>query len=62
MRDLQGRFPAADLLKAAESIEAQCLWLRDSLIGLHAMTRHLVDRAPATGRSAGAGLALYEAV
>jgi chromosome condensin MukBEF ATPase and DNA-binding subunit MukB len=48
LRELQGRFPTADLLKAAESIAAQRLWLRESLVRLHGMTRHLIDRAPAT--------------
>jgi hypothetical protein len=48
LRDLQGSFPTADLLKAAEAIEAQRLWLRDSLVRLHGMTHHLIDRAPAT--------------
>lgn len=48
LRELQVRFPTADLLKAAESIEAQRLWLRDSLVRLHQMARHLIDGAPAT--------------
>jgi hypothetical protein len=48
LRELPGRFPTADLLKAAEAIEAQCLWLRDSLVRLHGMARHLVDGASAT--------------
>jgi hypothetical protein len=48
LRELQGRFPTADLLKAAEVVEAQRLWLRDSLVRLHGMARHLVDSAPAT--------------
>jgi hypothetical protein len=48
LRELQGRFSTADLLKAAESIEAQHLWLRDSLVRLHGMARHLIDGAPAT--------------
>ncbi len=48
LRELQGRFPTPDLLKAAEAIEAQRLWLRDSLVRLHGMARHLVDSAPAT--------------
>jgi hypothetical protein len=48
LKELQDRFLTADLLKAAESIEAQCLWLRDSLVHLHEMTRHLIDGAPAT--------------
>jgi hypothetical protein len=48
LAELQGRFPTADLLKAAESIEAQRLWLRESLVRLHDMTRHLIDGAPAT--------------
>ncbi len=48
LRELRGRFPTADLLMAAESIEAQGVWLRESLVRLHGMTRHLVDGAPAT--------------
>jgi hypothetical protein len=47
LSDLQGRFPTADLLKAAEAIGAEHLWLRDSLVRLHGMARHLVDGAPA---------------
>jgi hypothetical protein len=48
LRELPGRFPTPDLLKAAEAIEAQRLWLRDSLMRLHGMARHLVDGGPAT--------------
>ena len=48
LKELQGRFPTSDLLKAADSIEAQRLWLRDSLVRLHEMARHLIDGAPAT--------------
>jgi hypothetical protein len=47
LRELQGRFPTADVLKAANSIGAQHLWLRDSLVRLHGMARHLIDGAPA---------------
>ena len=48
LKELQGGFPTADLLQAAESIEARRVWLRDSLVRLHEMTRHLIDGAPAT--------------
>jgi hypothetical protein len=48
LRELPGRFATADLLKAAEAVEAQGLWLRDSLVRLHGMARHLVDGAPAS--------------
>jgi|SRR5262245_12346487 len=47
LKELQGGFPTADLLKAANSISAQHLWLRDSLVRLHGMMRHLIDGAPA---------------
>jgi hypothetical protein len=48
LRALQGRFPTADLVKAAEAIELQRLLLRDSLVRLHETARHLIDGAPAT--------------
>jgi hypothetical protein len=34
---------ASDLLKAADSIDAQRLWLRSSLLRLHAMAHHVID-------------------
>jgi hypothetical protein len=48
LSEIRGRFPTSDLLKAAEAVEAQRLWLRDSLVRLHRMAHHLLDSAPAT--------------
>lgn len=48
LRTLRGSFPTADLLRAADTIEAQRLWLRSSLLRLHGMAHHLIDGAPQT--------------
>jgi len=48
LRTLKGSFPTPDLLKAADTIEAQRLWLRSSLLRLHGMAHHLIDGAPPT--------------
>jgi hypothetical protein len=48
LKELKHGFFAPDLLKAADSIDAQRLWLRSSLLRLHGMAHHVIDGAPLT--------------
>ena len=48
LKKLKDGFLASDLLKAADGIDAQRLWLRSSLLRLHAMAHHVIDGGPLT--------------
>jgi hypothetical protein len=48
MQKLKDGFLASGLLKAADGIDAQRLWLRSSLLRLNAMAHHVIDGGPVT--------------